>query len=105
MQGDPAQVLPRMSVCTALDAMRTYHVASGPQPGQPYEASLQPLVASDTELTGLRAGLLAVCGHLMEARMRLVGSFRPEDVQVSPECVYYLTFASSNRAWLCAGTR
>ena len=94
VQGDPAQVLPRVSVCTVLDAMRAHYAASGPQTGQPHEATPQPLDASDTELTSLRAGLLAVCGHLMEARMRLVGSFRPEDVQVGAEQVLKLTHLS-----------
>ena len=89
-------MLPQMSVCTVLDAMRSYYAAPGHAPGHshPHEAAVQAVTASAQEMADLRAALVAVCGHLMEARMRLVGSFRPEDVQVSPDCQLSLALAA-----------
>ena len=95
VQGDPAQVLPQISVCTVLDAMRTYYAAPGQAPGShPHEPASHAVTVSAQEMADLRAALMAVCGHLMEARMRLVGSFRPEDVQVSPNCQLSLALAA-----------
>ena len=85
-------MLPIVSVCTVLDAMRAHYGAAA----QPQEAFFKTLGASEQELAGLRAALLAVCGSLMEARVRLVGSFRPEDVQVSVIVAHDISASASN---------